>query len=87
MGENALALHATLCCPDREGYLCIQYPEIAPSLPQGCNDVFRVVSTVIHHSQQDAVDFQRWVDLPPYFGYRSHQQLQALGGQSWPDMG
>ena len=81
MGENTLALHAALCRPDREGYLRIQYPEIAPSLPQGRDDAFGIVGTAIHHGQQNAVDFQRWVDLPPYLSHRSQQQLQTLGGQ------
>ena len=39
MDENALALHAALCRPDREGYLRIQYLEIVPGLPQGRDNV------------------------------------------------
>ena len=81
MGENALTLYATLCRPDRERHLRIQYPEITSGLPQGRDDAFCIVGTAIHHGQQDAIDFQQWVDLSPYLGHRSQQQLQALGGQ------
>ena len=80
MGKNALALGADLLCPDRVGNLTGKYLDFtAVVLPQQCADLLCEVRAAVHHGQQDAVDLELRVNLPPYLVDRREELFQALG--------
>ena len=71
VGVYTLALHAAFLCPDRAGDLGAENIDLAAvSLAQKGGDLFRKVRAAVHHRQQDTINLELGVDLPPYFANR-----------------
>ena len=70
MGKDALTLGAGLLGPDRVGYLRIEYLDVpAVGLPEQGADLPGKVGPAVHHRQQDAVNEQLGIDLPPHLAH------------------
>ena len=66
MLENAPAYGTDLRSTDRPGNGLVEHFDLAAvSTPNQVVDLLPIVGAAVRHSQQDALDFQFRVDLPP----------------------
>lgn len=79
---DALALGADLRCPDGLRNIRREHFQLAAvGVAQQRTDLAGVVCAVVYHRQQNPVDTQLGVDLPPHLGDGLQELLQPLCGK------
>ena len=82
MRIDALALGADLRCPDRlRNVRCEHFQLVAVGIAQQRTDLAGVICSAVYHRQQNPVDAQLRIDLPPYLGDGLQELFQTLGGK------
>ena len=80
--ENAFSGRAGFGSADRTGNGLVEHFDLAAvSTPDQIVDLLSIVGAAVGHGQQDALDFQLGVDLPPDFLHRLQKLFQALRRQ------
>ena len=79
MLENAFAHGTDFRSTDRPGNGLVKHLDLAAvSTPNQVVDLLPVVGAAVGHGEQDALDFQLRVDLPPDFLHRLQKLFQAF---------
>ena len=79
MLENALTHGTDLRSADRPGNGLVEHFDLAAvSTPDQIVDLLSIVGAAVGHGQQDALDFQLGVDLPPDFLHSLQKLFQTL---------
>ena len=82
MRIDALALGADLRCPDGLRNIRREHFQLAAvGVAQQRTDLAGVICSAVYHRQQNPVDAQLGVDLPPHFGDSLQKLFQTLGGK------
>ena len=80
--ENALTHGTDLRSADRPGNGLVEHFDLAAvSTPNQVVDLLPIVGAAVRHSQQDALDFQFRVDLPPDFLHSLQKLFQTFRGK------
>ena len=81
MLENARAHGTDFRSTDRPGNSLLEHLDLAAvSTPNQIVDLLSIVGAAVGHGQQDALDFQLGVDLPPDFLHSLQKLFQAFRG-------